>query len=119
MYFPKDEPLFGINIAAQKIRASRGRLRIYEQEKLVSPARTNSSKNGQRMYSQNEIEWLVDIRTLLNEYNMNIEALKVFIKLIYVLKQNNIVLEKNNIQNFEIFSSLLKNPILEVIAPAL
>lgn len=119
MQFSKDEPLFGINIAAQKINASRGRLRIYEQEKLVAPARTNSSKNGQRMYSQNEIEWLIDIRILLNQYNMNIEALKVFLKLLYTLRHNKLTLDKKDLSDFAMFNRLLNNPVLEEIVPSL
>lgn len=60
-----DEPFYQISQAAKLIGVTSDRLRTYEEEGLIRPYRTKDSKDGKRLFSQNDIEWLSGIRDLI------------------------------------------------------
>ena len=61
----QNEPFYQISQAAKLLDISSDRLRTYEEEGLISPYRKNNKKDGKRLYSLNDIEWLRYIRDLI------------------------------------------------------
>lgn len=60
-----NEPFYQISQASKLLNITSDRLRTYEEEGLIKPKRTKNSKDGKRLFSQNEIEWLMLIRDLI------------------------------------------------------
>lgn len=60
-----DEPFYQINQAAKLIGITSDRLRTYEEEGLIKPYRTKNTKDGKRLFSNNDIEWLSLLRDLI------------------------------------------------------
>ncbi len=60
-----NEPFYQISQAAKLVGITSDRLRTYEEEGLIKPARTSNLKDGKRLFSQNEIEWIGMIRDLI------------------------------------------------------
>lgn len=65
-------PLYPISIAAELVGATDQTLRLYEKHGLVTPARRNKN----RYYSQNDIKWIVCVRTLIHDKKISIEGVK-------------------------------------------
>ncbi|MBQ8460665.1 MerR family transcriptional regulator [bacterium] len=59
------EPFYQISQAAKLLDITSDRLRTYEEEGLIKPYRTKQSKEGKRLFSKNDIEWLSMIRDLI------------------------------------------------------
>lgn len=60
-----NEPFYQISQAAKLLGITSDRLRTYEEEGLIKPYRTKHSKDGKRLFSPNDIEWLTMIRDLI------------------------------------------------------
>ena len=59
-----DKPFYLIKQAAELLNITADRLRTYEEEGLIKPFRTKE-KDGKRLFSPNDIEWLSLIRDLI------------------------------------------------------
>lgn len=73
-----NEPLYVISVAARMIDVHAQTLRTYEREGLISPAR---SRGGVRMYSDDDIEQVRRIRTLVDELGCNLAGVDVILTL--------------------------------------
>ncbi|MCP4727058.1 MAG: MerR family transcriptional regulator [bacterium] len=62
-----------IGQVARELGISVELIRVYENEGLVIPVRT---EKGQRKYSENDIRWITCIRRLINEQGLNIEGIR-------------------------------------------
>ncbi|NOX88579.1 MAG: MerR family transcriptional regulator [Calditrichaeota bacterium] len=67
------EPVLTIGTVAKKIDVSVQTIRLYEQEGLVIPFKTDS---GRRMYSMHDLDRLFCIRKMIAEDRMNLQGIK-------------------------------------------
>jgi len=74
----KSRPVFTIGIAAEMIGVSVHTLRMYENEGLILPSRTESQR---RLYSQSDIERLQCIRTMIEEKGFNLAGIKAMMSM--------------------------------------
>lgn len=65
-------PLYTIGVVAQVIGTTNQTLRLYEKHGLIKPTR----KNKNRFYSENNIKWLLCLRSLIHEKKISIEGIK-------------------------------------------
>ncbi len=77
------EPLYVISVAARMLAVHAQTLRTYEREGLVSPAR---SRGGVRMYSDDDIERVRRVRTLVDELGCNLAGADVILTLLERLR---------------------------------
>lgn len=77
MGFEDDKPLYSITVAAELSNATPRMLREYEKAGLIKPARVNT----QRRFSNNDIQFIKNIRFYLEEAGMTIAGLKILYKM--------------------------------------
>ena len=77
--FDRYEPVFTIGTVAKMIEVAVQTLRLYEQEGLILPYKTET---GRRMYSLHDLERLKCIRKLLTQEGLNINGIKRLMSLI-------------------------------------
>ena len=65
MKLNSSEPFYQISQVAKLLGITSDRLRTYEEENLICPYRTKQSKDGKRLFSQDDIEWLSMVRDLI------------------------------------------------------
>lgn len=58
-------PFYQISQVSKILNITCDRLRAYEEEGLIKPKRSGNSKDGKRLFSLDEIEWLIAIRDLI------------------------------------------------------
>ena len=73
------EPRYVISIAARMLGVHTHTLRYYERVGLLEPARSESNL---RLYSDQDIERLRRIRTLMDELGVNLAGVEVIFKLL-------------------------------------
>ena len=71
-------PVYVISVAASILRVHPRTLRIYEDEGLVSPARTPTNI---RLYSDNDIRRILWIRHLTQERGVNLAGVRILFEL--------------------------------------
>ena len=81
--FGRDEPIFIISVAARMLGVRTQTLRYYESIGLVEPAR---SKGNQRVYSQNDVERVRQIRNLMDDLGVNLAGVEVVMNLLERLR---------------------------------
>ncbi|NQV15922.1 MerR family transcriptional regulator [bacterium] len=69
----KSRPVFTIGVAADLIGVSVHTLRMYENEGLILPRRTETKR---RLYSQIDIERLQCIRVMIEDHGFNLAGIK-------------------------------------------
>ncbi len=67
------EPVFSIGIIAKKLGISVQTVRLYEQEGLILPFKTDS---GRRLFSLHDLERLKCIRQMITENGINLQGIK-------------------------------------------
>ncbi|MBA3534612.1 MAG: helix-turn-helix transcriptional regulator [Ardenticatenales bacterium] len=73
-----DEPIYVISVAARMVNLHPQTLRHYEKMGLVEPART---QGGVRMYSQQDIEKLQKINSLIADLGVNLAGVEVILNM--------------------------------------
>lgn len=68
----QESPVYTISIAAQLVGVSADRLRTYEEEGLFKPFR---DEKGNRLFSQNDIKYLMCLRKFIHQYALSIKGL--------------------------------------------
>ena len=76
--------LFPIGVVAEILKVPPRTLRIYEEEKLITPSR----RGGKRFYSNRDLQWLQCLQNLLDDQGLNIASVR---KLLEVVPCNVIV----------------------------
>src|SRR5215471_19177458 len=68
-----------ISVAAQKADVHEQTLRHYERLGLISPARKGSSPHSPRLYSDRDIERVVQIRGLMRDLGVNLAGVEAIL----------------------------------------
>ena len=72
-----NEAVFVISVAARLVGMHANTLRKYENEELLSPARTNGNL---RLYSSEDIARLRQIKTLSEEHGINVAGIRLALR---------------------------------------
>lgn len=107
-----DEPFYQINQAAKLIGITSDRLRTYEEEGLIKPYRTKNTKDGKRLFSNNDIEWLTMIRDLI-KLGVSIPAIRVLLNVTFSKGTQN--MRKKDADIIELVKKLKKHPVYNSI----
>lgn len=86
----KQEPVYMISIAAQLTGLHPQTVRLYEKLGLVSPTRVN---NKNRLYSETDIERLLQIRRFTQEMGVNLAGVEIILDLLHKMEQLHAELE--------------------------
>ncbi len=70
-------PIYPISVAAKLLDVHPRTLRIYEEEGLIKPAR----QGNKRYYSNNDIEWIRCLRTLIHDRGISIPGIRMLLEL--------------------------------------
>ena len=74
----RNEPLYVISVAARMIGVHAQTLRYYERAGLIEPSR---SEGNRRYYSEQDLERLRRIKTLMDDMGMNLAGAEVVLRL--------------------------------------
>lgn len=74
----RDKPLYVISVAAELVDMHPQTLRLYERKGLIEPGR---SAGKMRLYSQNDIDQLREIKRLTQELGVNLAGVEEIIRL--------------------------------------
>lgn len=94
--FERDEPIFIISVAARMLGVRTQTLRYYESIGLVEPAR---SKGNQRVYSQNDVERVRQIRNLMDDLGVNLAGVEVVMNLLERLRTSEEEIQRLTVEN--------------------
>ena len=111
MLIDKEKPFYNVTQVSEILGISADRLRTYDKEKLVVPARRG--KSDKRLYSELDIEWLKDVRTIISKNRMNIYSFKLMLKVMGYISDNEfdkLAKASPNDDIWEIFARIRKNP---------
>jgi len=75
MLIDKEKPFYNVNQVSELLGISADRLRTYDEEKISAPVRVGNG--AKRLYSELDIEWLKDVRSVIAKNKMNIYSLKL------------------------------------------
>jgi MerR family transcriptional regulator/heat shock protein HspR len=78
----ENRPLYIISSAADLLGVHPRTLHLYEEKGLIAPAR----KGNRRFYSDNDLEWIRNIRHLIHKEGLNLEGLRRLLALISMLQ---------------------------------
>lgn len=114
MLIDKNKPFYNVQQVSEILGISSDRLRTYDEEKLILPARV--AKGGKRLYSELDIEWLQDVRLIISKNRMNIYSFKLMLKVLRKVSDEDFT-ELANCENkddiWDIFKRIRKNPNFE------
>ena len=79
-----DEPLYYISVAARLVDCHPQTLRTYERQGLVEPGRSASNV---RLYSDEDIERLRQIKRLTQELGVNLAGVEIILSLLEQIEQ--------------------------------
>ena len=107
-----NEPFYQISQASKLLGITSDRLRTYEEEGLIKPFRTKHSKDGKRLFSQNDIEWLTMIRDLI-KLGVSIPTIRIL--LIAKFPTNNLTLKEKDLEIIELLKKLKSHAVYSSI----
>jgi len=109
-----NEPFYQISQASKLLGITSDRLRTYEEEGLIKPYRTKHSKDGKRLFSLNDIEWLIMIRDLI-KLGVSIPTIRILLVAKFPtnnprLKEKDLEIIKllNKLKTHAVYSSIFK-----------
>src|SRR2546421_12997803 len=76
-----------ISVAAQKAEVHEQTLRHYERLGLISPARKGNSPHSPRLYSDRDIERVVQIRSLMQDLGVNLAGVETILHMRNLIEQ--------------------------------
>jgi len=103
-----DTPAFKVSQVAKHLNMSVDRLRTYDEEKLVLPLRDRTV----RLYSNNDIEWLENLRKIIKRNKLSICGFKEILRISYLIDDNvfdKLVKNKDGNDIWEIIAQMRKN----------
>ena len=74
----KDVPFYQISQVSKLLGITSDRLRTYEEEGLIKPFRAKHTKDGKRLFTTEEIEWLEILRELI-KFGVTIPVIRILI----------------------------------------
>lgn len=72
------QPCYVISVAAKMVGVHAQTLRYYERAGIIEPSR---SKGNQRLYSERDIEKLLQIKTLVDDLGINLAGVEIILRL--------------------------------------
>jgi len=111
MLVDKDKPFYSVVQVAEILGISSDRLRTYDEQGLVSP--TRRKKDNKRLYSELDIEWLKDLRSVIAKNRMNIYSFRIVLKFLNSLPKKeleDIAKQQKDADIWEIFLRMKNNP---------
>ena len=109
-FIKSDEPFYQISQVAKLLDITSDRLRTYEEEGLIKPHRTKHSKDGKRLFSQNDIEWLMMIRDLI-KLGVSIPTIRIL--LFAKFDDEMTVLKEKDLQIVELLKKIKSHSVYE------
>lgn len=97
--FGRDEPIFIISVAARMLGVRTQTLRYYESIGLIEPAR---SKGNQRVFSQNDVERVRQIRNLMDDLGVNLAGVEVVMNLLERLRTSEAEIQRLTVESEEL-----------------
>ena len=85
-----DEPFYQISQVAKLVGISADRLRTYEEEGLIKPYRKNGSNSNRRLFSQNDIDYILTLRQLI-KLGFSIPAIRIYLNSDFSINLKNIL----------------------------
>lgn len=79
----KSEPVYMIGVVASLTQMHAQTIRLYEKLGLVTPLRRNKN----RLYSEEDVERLKQIRRLTQDMGVNLAGVEVILELLYRMEQ--------------------------------
>src|SRR2546421_12955790 len=76
-----------ISVAAEKAEVHEQTLRHYERLGLISPARKGNSPHSPRLYSDRDIERVVQIRSLMQDLGVNLAGVETILHMRNLIEQ--------------------------------
>lgn len=76
----RGQPVYSLMIAAQLVGLSPRTLRLYEEARLLCPARTGG--RNQRLYSEQDLQWLRCIRDMIHDEGLTVAAIRRLLDLV-------------------------------------
>ena len=76
-----------ISVAAQKAEVHEQTLRHYERLGLISPARKGNSPHSPRLYSDRDIDRVVQIRSLMQDLGVNLAGVETILHMRNLIEQ--------------------------------
>jgi MerR family transcriptional regulator/heat shock protein HspR len=76
----RGQPTYALNVAAQLVGLSPRTIRGYEEAQLIEPARVGG--NNQRLYSEQDLQWLRCIRDMIHDEGLTVTAIRRLLDLI-------------------------------------
>jgi DNA-binding transcriptional MerR regulator len=76
----RGQAVYTLNIAAQLVGLSPRTLRLYEEARLLSPARSGGKR--QRFYSEQDLQWLRCIRDMIHDEGLTVTAIRRLLDLV-------------------------------------
>jgi len=76
-----------ISVAAEKAAVHEQTLRHYERLGLISPARKGSSPHSPRLYSDRDIERVIQIRSLMEDLGVNLAGVETILHMRNLIDQ--------------------------------
>ncbi len=107
-----NEPFYQISQAAKLLGITSDRLRTYEEEGLIKPYRTKHSKDGKRLFSINDIEWISMLRDLI-KLGVSIPTIRVL--LCSGLPINTNILREKDLEILELLKKLKSHSVFQSI----
>ena len=107
-----NEPFYQISQASKLLGITSDRLRTYEEEGLIKPFRTKHSKDGKRLFSPNDIEWLTLIRDLI-KLGVSIPTIRIL--LVAKFPINTPTLKEKDLEIIELLKKLKSHAIYPTI----
>ena len=107
-----DEPFYQISQAAKLLGITSDRLRTYEEEGLIKPFRTKNTKDGKRLFSLNDIEWLTIVRDLI-KLGVSIPVMRIMLNT--KISMNNQILKEKDYEIIELIRKLKSHKIYELL----
>ena len=102
-------PIFKVSQVAKHLKMSADRLRTYDEELLVMPIRENKV----RLYSNNDIAWLENLREVIKKDKLSILGFKELLRVSYVLNDkefNKFVSKQEEFSVWKIIAKMRTNP---------
>lgn len=109
---PNEKPILKVSQVAKHLNISSDRLRTYDEQKLIEPAR----EHNVRLYSNFDVEWLENLRTLIKKDRLTIMSFQEILKLMYFMQDkdfDNFVKTQPKDSIWFTLSKMRKNPNFE------
>lgn len=102
-------PVFKVSQVAKHLNMSADRLRTYDEALLVMPTRENKV----RLYSNNDIAWLENLREIIKKDKLSILGFKEILRVSYILSDkefNKFVSKQDKSSVWKIVAKMRNNP---------